>query len=103
MRRRLALLAFAVLGLLALELSVLGSMKPLDNRLLDAFVKRQAASVAPDPDVVLVTIEAGKVQPRRVRHRFYLTPLLSGQGVIRTLDREIASFHAAPGRSRQTR
>jgi hypothetical protein len=49
MRRRLALLAFAVLGLLALELSVLGSMKPLDNRLLDAFVKRQAASVAPDP------------------------------------------------------
>jgi hypothetical protein len=101
MRRRLA---FAVLGLLALELSVLGSMKPLDNRLLDAFVKRQAASVAPDPDVVLVTIEADKVQPRTVRHRFYVKPcLLSGQGVIRTLDREIASFQAAPGRSRQTR
>jgi adenylate cyclase len=57
MSRRLAALAFGVLGIFALELLVVQSMKPLENRLLDAFVKRQAASVAPDPDVVLVTID----------------------------------------------
>jgi adenylate cyclase len=57
MRRGLAALAFGVLGIFALEFFVVQSMKPLENRLLDAFVKRQAASVAPDPDVVLVTID----------------------------------------------
>jgi adenylate cyclase len=57
MRRSLPLLALAVLAALALELLVLQWMKPLEHRLLDAFVKRQAASLAPDPDVVLVTID----------------------------------------------
>lgn len=57
MKRSLALLAAAVLAILVLELFVLQWMKPLENRLLDSFVKRQAASLAPDPDVVLVSID----------------------------------------------
>jgi adenylate cyclase len=57
MRRSLALVALAVLAALALEMLVLQWMNPLENRLLDAFVKRQAASLAPDPEVVLVTID----------------------------------------------
>ena len=57
MRRSLALAALAVLAALALEVLLLQWMKPLENRLLDAFVKRQAASLAPDPDVVLVSID----------------------------------------------
>jgi adenylate cyclase len=57
MRRGLSLLALAVVALLSLELGVFHLMKPLENRLLDAFVKRHAASLAPDPDVVLVNID----------------------------------------------
>ncbi|MGH8689430.1 MAG: CHASE2 domain-containing protein [Burkholderiales bacterium] len=57
MRRSLSLLALVVLGAFLLELLVLRWMTPLDNRLLDAFVKRQAASLAPDPEIVLVDID----------------------------------------------
>jgi adenylate cyclase len=57
MRRGLSLLAFAVLAGLALELGMLHWMKPLENRLLDAFVKRHARALAPDPDIVLVNID----------------------------------------------
>jgi len=57
MRRSLASLALAVVAALALELFLAHWMKPLENRLLDAFVKRQAARLAPDPEVVLVTID----------------------------------------------
>ncbi|HVJ22831.1 MAG TPA: CHASE2 domain-containing protein, partial [Burkholderiales bacterium] len=57
MKRSLSLLAVAVLAGLALELGVLHWMKPLENRLLDAFVKRHAAALAPDPDIVLVNID----------------------------------------------
>jgi len=41
MKRNLALLAAAVLAALALELGLLQWMKPHENRLLDAFVKRK--------------------------------------------------------------
>ncbi len=57
MKRGLALLAAAALGGLALELAVLQWLTPLDNRLLDRFVKAQAAPLAPDPDIVLVDID----------------------------------------------
>ena len=57
MRRSLPLLALAVIAALTLEVLFLQWMKPLENRLLDAFVKRQAARLAPDPDVVLVSID----------------------------------------------
>jgi adenylate cyclase len=57
MNRNLALLALLVLAALGLELGFLHALRPLENRLLDGFVKRQAAKVAPDPDIVLVEID----------------------------------------------
>jgi adenylate cyclase len=50
-------LAAAVLAVAALELFGLGFLNPLENRLLDAFVRHQSAAVAPDPEVVLVNID----------------------------------------------
>jgi adenylate cyclase len=50
-------LAAAVLAVAALELFLLGFLKPLENRLLDAFVKHQATALAPDPDIVVVNID----------------------------------------------
>jgi len=57
MKRTLALLALAVLAILGLELFVLQWMKPLENRLLDSFVRRHAAALAADSDIVLVDID----------------------------------------------
>jgi adenylate cyclase len=57
MKRGLASLALAVVAVFALELFVLQWMKPLENRLLDSFVRLHAASLAPDPDVVLLSID----------------------------------------------
>ncbi len=57
MKRSLSVLAAAVLAVLALELFALEWLKPLENRLLDSFVKRHAAALAPDPDIVLVDID----------------------------------------------
>jgi len=57
MRRGLSLLALAVVAVFSLELGVLHLMKPLENRLLDAFVKAHAGPLAPDPDIVLVDID----------------------------------------------
>src|SRR3954462_12728278 len=50
-------LAAAVLVVAALELFVFQFLSPLENRLLDTFVKHQAAALAPDPDVVLINID----------------------------------------------
>jgi adenylate cyclase len=57
MKRTLPLLATAVAAAFVLELFVLQWLKPLENRLLDSFVKRHAAALAPDPDIVLVDID----------------------------------------------
>ena len=57
MNRTLAALAIAVLALFALESAQLHFLGGLENRLLDGFVKRQAAKLAPDPDIVLVEID----------------------------------------------
>ena len=57
MKRSLALLAASVLAGFALEAAFLHWMTPLENRLLDAFVKRHAAALDPDPDIVLVDID----------------------------------------------
>ncbi len=57
MSRGLALLALAIGALAGMEIASLGVLKPLENRLLDAFVKRRAALLAPDPDIVLVSID----------------------------------------------
>jgi adenylate cyclase len=50
-------LAAAVLAVAALELFALGLLEPLENRLLDAFVRNQATTLSPDPDIVLVDID----------------------------------------------
>jgi adenylate cyclase len=50
-------LALAILVAGALELFLLHYLKPLENRLLDTFVRQQAAQLAHDPDIVLVNID----------------------------------------------
>jgi adenylate cyclase len=51
------LLAATVLAVAALELFAFQFLKPIENRVLDAFVRHQAAALAPDPDIVLVDID----------------------------------------------
>ncbi|MDD2699807.1 MAG: adenylate/guanylate cyclase domain-containing protein [Sideroxydans sp.] len=48
-------LVFMLLALL--ELMFLHALSPLENRLSDAFVRMQAASLQPDPDIVIVDID----------------------------------------------
>ena len=55
--RALGLLALAVIACAALELFGVRTLLPLENRVLDAFEKRHAAALAPDPDIVLVDID----------------------------------------------
>jgi adenylate cyclase len=57
MRRGLISLLVSIVCVLVLELSVLHWLTPLENRLLDGFVRRHAAALAPDPDIVLVSID----------------------------------------------
>ena len=57
MKRTLPVLALAVIGLAALELFWLHALQPLENRLLDSFVREQAAKLPPDPDIVIVNID----------------------------------------------
>ena len=57
MKLTLPALAAAALTLVALELLALHGLRPLEHRLLDSFVRVQAAKLAPDPDIVLVDID----------------------------------------------
>jgi adenylate cyclase len=57
MNRTLALAGLIVLAAFVLELGELRLLLGLENRLLDSFVRRQAAQLAPDPDVVLVVVD----------------------------------------------
>src|SRR6185503_17175094 len=57
MNRPLSWLALAVLVLGALELYGLHALLPLENRILDRYVRNQAAKMAPDPDIVLIDID----------------------------------------------
>ncbi len=54
MKRTLPALAAAIL---ALGILAFPFMRPLENRLLDSFVRTQAALLSPDPDIVLVDID----------------------------------------------
>ncbi|MGH8705085.1 MAG: CHASE2 domain-containing protein [Burkholderiales bacterium] len=56
-RRLLALFAAVALSLAAAEIFWLGLLAPLENRLLDAFVRNHAARLSPDPDIVIVDID----------------------------------------------
>ncbi len=57
MNRNLALVALVVLAVAAVELAQLHAFGNLENRLLDGFVKRQAARLAHDPEIVLVVVD----------------------------------------------
>ena len=57
MNRTLSAIALAVLALAGLEFFALHLLRPLDNRLLDRFVRSQAAVLAPDPEIILVDID----------------------------------------------
>jgi adenylate cyclase len=57
MSRTLQIIAAAVLVLAGVELFMLHWLRPLENRLLDSFVRSQAARLAPDPDIVMIDID----------------------------------------------
>lgn len=57
MRRTLGVLALAILVLGSIESFGLHLLQPLENRLLDSFVRSQAARLRPDPGIVLVAID----------------------------------------------
>jgi adenylate cyclase len=57
MSRTLQIIAAAVLVLAGVELFALHWLRPLENRLLDSFVRSQAARLAPDPDIVMIDID----------------------------------------------
>ena len=57
MRRAVRAFAAAALLLAAAEIFYLHVARPLENQLLDAFVRGHAAALAPDPDVVIVDID----------------------------------------------
>ena len=52
-----ATLFVAALALATLELFVLHAFEPLQNRFLDLVVRKQAAALLPDPDIVIVDID----------------------------------------------
>ena len=102
MRRGLTTLLVLIVVLLGLELLVAHWLAPLENRLLDDFVRRHAAALAPDPDVVLVSIdERSLAQMEEVAGRFpwpravYATLLDAGQYLCseRTMYRVLAANH----------
>jgi len=55
--RNLQGFAVAALAVSVLEIFFLHSLQPLENRLLDAFVRFHATQLAPDPDIVIVDID----------------------------------------------
>ena len=57
MRRALPILALAALVLGGVELFGMHALRGLEHRLLDSFVRAQAAELPPDPDIVLVDID----------------------------------------------
>jgi len=57
MSRMLPALALAALAFAGTELFGLQLLGGLENRLLDSFVRAQAAELSPDPDIVLVDID----------------------------------------------
>ncbi|HYL24561.1 MAG TPA: adenylate/guanylate cyclase domain-containing protein, partial [Burkholderiales bacterium] len=57
MKRTLPLLALAALVLGGLELFGLHALRGFENRLLDSFVRSQAAKLAPDPEIVFVDVD----------------------------------------------
>jgi adenylate cyclase len=57
MKKKSGVLAALALAVVALALALHPLMRSLESRLLDSFVRSQAAALAPDPDIVLVDID----------------------------------------------
>ena len=57
MNRNLALVALIVLAVAAAEIFELHLFRNLENKLLDSFVKRRAAELPPDPEIVLIDVD----------------------------------------------
>jgi adenylate cyclase len=70
MNRTLAIIGLATLAVAGLALFSFPILSPLENRLLDRFVRDQAATLAPDPDIVLVDIDENSLVNMRDAGRF---------------------------------
>jgi len=70
MNRTLAIIGLAVLAVFGLEAFFLPVLNPLENRLLDGFVRSQAAALAPDPDIVLVDVDENSLENMKDAGRF---------------------------------
>src|SRR5260221_3539465 len=57
MNRTLSAIALVVVALAGVEFFALQVLKPLDHRLLDRFVRSQAAVLQPDPEIILIDID----------------------------------------------
>ena len=83
MNRTLSAIALVVVALAGVEFFALQVLKPLDHRLLDRFVRSQAAVLQPDPEIILIDIdekslakmedEAGRWPWSRVVHATLVT------------------------------
>ena len=71
MSRTLAIIGLATLAVFGLELYLFPVLSPLENRLLDRFVRNQAAALAPDPEIVLIDVdEKSLVEMQKIAGRF---------------------------------
>src|SRR4051812_17662779 len=70
MNRTLAIIGLATLSVFGLALYLFPVLSPLENRLLDRFVRDQAAALAPDPDIVLVDIDENSLVNMKDAGRF---------------------------------
>ncbi len=71
MNRTLAIIGLATLAAFGLELYLFPILSPLENRLLDRFVRNQAEALAPDPEIVLIDVdEKSLVEMQKIAGRF---------------------------------
>ncbi len=71
MNRTLAIIGLVTLTVFGLVLYLFPVLSPLENRLLDRFVRNQAAALAPDPEIVLIDVdEKSLVEMQKIAGRF---------------------------------
>src|SRR6185503_13446390 len=70
MNRTLAIIGLATLAVFGLEFFFFPVLSPLENRLLDRFVRSQASALPPDPDIVLVDIDENSLVNMKDAGRF---------------------------------
>jgi adenylate cyclase len=70
MKRTLAIIGLAVLAVFGVAVFFLPVLNSLENRLLDSYVRSQAAALAPDPDIVLVDVDENSLENMKDAGRF---------------------------------